>query len=179
MTFATVTIRNMFRLIGEKLKVANIVVRLIAVNMVNNFTRVKVATYVLFHDVPVFKQVFSSRRAGVCWAWVIVWYNNLSVQVRSMLYSAIPARCVGFPAPIHGIFFTGTPAPIHGVLFPANISVERRVIGCKVSGSHSTTARAIFSVWFRLVLPELLTTLLARHKLTALLGVACTPVRTV
>lgn len=159
-------IPDMFGLRSVQPKIFYGVIAWVAVYVMNDLARFKIAAKMLLHNVTMFKDVLQSVWLFLIrWIWVIVGGGNKGISVLSYSASAFP---VGGKLPAltkHWIRLSNhAHLTVHRIFVAAYISMIGRVSIGKIAGGNGTTARTVFFVRGR-ELPEVFTALNARNKL--------------
>jgi hypothetical protein len=146
---------HMFGLIAEKHKVGYIVVRRVAVNVMDNLLRLKVSANGLLHDIAMLKGAFCVTLL-VAWVRVIVWYCNHNIPILTGFLSAFPMYALFAAHSKHGVIFSGSAViSPHRVFIPSNVTVKGRVGIGEIARGYAAADRAVLFVRLAGKLPKL------------------------
>lgn len=124
----------------------------------NHFGRFEIATYVLFHNQTMLKDVFSFFIAAIidCIG-VIVRSNDEYVSVFSDFAPTTPCRIVFFCASVHAVVFAFLTFTVHRIVFARYVTMKRWVLVSQISCcSFATIGAILLRVFF--ISPDFLAT---------------------
>lgn len=132
-----------FRLRPVQPKIFNSIITWVFVNVMNDLFRRKIATDMLFHYIPMLKDVFIPRRLHIARIRMIIGSHNQNIPIFTNLASALPFRRLLFSFAVHRVIYTGSTLAVHWILIAANITMKRWIRASKVSGGSSTSLRTV------------------------------------
>lgn len=175
---AAMPVPDMFRLRSIQPKILYSVVTRVAVYVVDDLARFKIAAQVLLHNVAVFKDVLElALLMLIGWIRMIVRGHNKRISIFSDFAATLPVTRQFFALAKHGIGLARHSPTIHRVFVAAYVPLVRRVGIGKISGGCSTATRAVFLIRGR-ELPKLFAALDTGDKLAFSLVLAGTLNRT-
>jgi len=134
----------MFGLARVKPEIVYNIIRVVTVNMMNNFGRVKVSMKVLLHYDSMFKDINASPIPPARNRERMIWHINKYIAIIANFTASIPCRALVSRLSEHWIVLAKESFSMHGIFITANISIVRGVLISKIARSRRTAQRAIF-----------------------------------